>query len=212
MGANYSGNAYHAAGAILRESNKIYPIVNIYQPVINGVGGNLVAIFASRLSTSIQRSSSAGEYPIWAPKNFISYPYQTFFGTENPEALSSQILCLLILPGHIVFFFTLYFIKQDEFELSFLMVLFYMIVGFIQVIILFLICYWIVLFVWKLAKNPDNVCIPYLTAIGDLLGVIFLLLAMHLAYLCGNDSFRVFPTLMPVANSTIFDTTAAYTY
>jgi len=72
-----------AAGAILRESNKIYPIIAMYQPVINGVGGNLVAIFASRLSTSIQRSTTKGTYPTWAPKSLVNYPYETFFGPTS---------------------------------------------------------------------------------------------------------------------------------
>jgi hypothetical protein len=62
-----------------------------------------------------------------------------------------------------------------------------------QVIILFLICYWLVLLAWKLKKNPDNVCIPYLTAMGDLLGVTFLLLAMHMVYLTGNKSVGTRP-------------------
>ena len=62
-----------------------------------------------------------------------------------------------------------------------------------QVIILFLICYWLVLLAWKLKKNPDNVCIPYLTAMGDFLGVTFLLLAMHMVYLTGNKSVGTRP-------------------
>ena len=38
-----------------------------------------------------------------------------------------------------------------------------------------------VAFVWRQERDPDNVCIPYLTAIGDLLGTglltcVFLLL------------------------------------
>jgi solute carrier family 41 len=79
-----------AAGAILRESNKVYPIITMYQPVINGVGGNLVAIFASRLSTSIHRSTTKGTYPTWAPKSFVSYPYETFFGATSELNLQFQ--------------------------------------------------------------------------------------------------------------------------
>lgn len=179
-----------AAGAILDESNKIYSVVSIYQPVMNGVGGNLVAIMASRLSTSIHRTSIKGRYPDWSPKTYLAYPYQTFFGSKNPEAKTIQLLCLLILPGHITFFFTLFYIPSEgkNVELSASLVCFYLIVAFIQVIILFLICYWLVLFAWKLGKDPDNVCIPYLTATGDFLGVSFLLLAMYLVYLTGNTS------------------------
>lgn len=34
-----------------------------YQPVINGVGGNLVAVQASRISTSLHMESSLGSLP-----------------------------------------------------------------------------------------------------------------------------------------------------
>ena len=33
---------------------------------------------------------------------------------------------------------------------------------------------WMVGFVWRHERDPDNVCIPYLTAIGDLLGTALL--------------------------------------
>jgi solute carrier family 41 len=39
--------------------------------------------------------------------------------------------------------------------------------------------------------NPDNVCIPYLTALGDLLGTTFLAISFHLLYLLGEKKFRV---------------------
>lgn len=181
-----------AAGAILDESNVMYSCVAIFQPVVNGVGGNLVAILASRLSTSIHRTSTKGTYPTWSPKTLLSYPYETFFGKQNPEATTTQLLTLLILPGHVVFFFMLFYLTKEEsgLELTFSLVAFYMLVTFVQVIILFLICYWLVLLAWKLNKNPDNVCIPYLTAMGDFLGVTFLLFAMHMVYLTGNTSVR----------------------
>lgn len=72
-----------AAGAILDESNVMYSCVAIFQPVVNGVGGNLVAILASRLSTSIHRTSTKGLYPTWSPKTLLSYPYETFFGKQS---------------------------------------------------------------------------------------------------------------------------------
>lgn len=72
-----------AAGAILDESNVMYSCVAIFQPVVNGVGGNLVAILASRLSTSIHRTSTKGSYPTWSPKTLLSYPYETFFGKQS---------------------------------------------------------------------------------------------------------------------------------
>jgi len=33
---------------------------------------------------------------------------------------------------------------------------------------------WLVAFVWQQHQDPDNVCIPYLTSLGDLLGIALL--------------------------------------
>jgi solute carrier family 41 len=45
-----------------------YTDIAAFQPVVNGVGGNLVAIFASRLSTALHRTSTQGCKPSWSPK------------------------------------------------------------------------------------------------------------------------------------------------
>ena len=40
-----------------------YEGVAVFQPVINGVGGNLVAVQASRISTELHRSGRPGQPP-----------------------------------------------------------------------------------------------------------------------------------------------------
>jgi len=45
---------------------------------------------------------------------------------------------------------------------------------------------WIVHLFWNSGKDPDNFAIPYLTAIGDLLGTAFLAVAFHMLYLLGK--------------------------
>jgi solute carrier family 41 len=57
-----------------------YQDIAVLQPVVNGVGGNLVAIFASRLSTALHRSGSQGSVVSWAPAKWHMYPFHTFFG------------------------------------------------------------------------------------------------------------------------------------
>lgn len=41
-------------------------------------------------------------------------------------------------------------------------------------------------FIWRKGDDPDNVAIPYLTALGDLLGTGFLAVAFHILYLIGD--------------------------
>ncbi len=123
-----------AAGFILGIGVKTYSVIAVYQPVVNGVGGNLVAIFASRLSTSLHRTSTMGVPASWQPNTFLSYPYHTFFGSKNPEANTGKILLSLILPGHSIFFFALFYLKAREtIELSVWLVIFYLIMAFVQV-------------------------------------------------------------------------------
>jgi hypothetical protein len=88
------------------------------------------------------------------------------------------------------------------------LVSFYLIVAMIQVVILHLICYNLVHFIWRLKKNPDHVSIPFLTAIGDLLGTSLLFLAFHVAYLNGNTSIGTVTTTAFVTNTTM--TTSYY--
>lgn len=75
--------SFSVAGFILGIGVKVYSVIAIYQPVVNGVGGNLVAIFASRLSTSLHRTGKIGTQASWAPSNIFSYPYQTYFGSQS---------------------------------------------------------------------------------------------------------------------------------
>ena len=60
-----------------------YQDIAVFQPVVNGVGGNLVAIFASRLSTSLHRTSSIGSLADWAPTHWFNYPFDTFFSPKS---------------------------------------------------------------------------------------------------------------------------------
>ena len=62
----------------------------------------------------------------------------------------------------------------DHIQLSFIFICLYLLAAFIQVAILLYIAQWMVAFVWQHNRDPDNVCIPYLTSIGDLLGTTLL--------------------------------------
>lgn len=69
-------------------------------------------------------------------------------------------------------------------------IIFYLSVAILQVILLLLICYWLVHLTWRKNMNPDNVCIPYLTAIGDLLGTAFLAFCFYVLYWAGETRLK----------------------
>ena len=64
-----------------------YEDIAVFQPVVNGVGGNLVAIFASRLSTSLHRTSQLGFAPPWAPDSLCDYPVDTFIAKKSKQIM-----------------------------------------------------------------------------------------------------------------------------
>jgi solute carrier family 41 len=44
----------------------------------------------------------------------------------------------------------------------------------------------LVLWLWRRKIDPDNSAIPFLTALGDLLGTGFLAIAFHVLFLLGD--------------------------
>lgn len=55
-----------------------------------------------------------------------------------------------------------------------------------QVAILLYVANWMVHYIWKKGDDPDNSAIPYLTALGDLLGTGFLAIVFQIIYILGN--------------------------
>ncbi len=129
-----------AGGSIMGFAVNNYADIAVFQPVVNGVGGNLVAIFASRLSTVLHVTSTQGTKANWSPAKWYLYPYDTFFANKNPESKTAIVLVLLALPGHLIFFFTISKIKMVNHENSYnpatttlAFVSFYLFVAFLQV-------------------------------------------------------------------------------
>lgn len=72
-------------------------------------------------------------------------------------------------------------------------------------------CYAIVHSVWRLNQNPDNFCIPILTATGDLLGVGLLYFCFYLTEVTGDPTVRFVEPEPIVTNTTVLLTTTLTT-
>ncbi|CAH7320582.1 solute carrier family 41 member 2 isoform X2 [Phodopus roborovskii] len=155
----------------------------VYTPVINGIGGNLVAIQASRISTYLHLHSIPGELPE-EPKG-CSYPFRTFFGS-GVNNKSAQVLLLLVVPGHLIFLYTIHLMKSGHTSLTIVFVVVYLLAAVLQVFTLLWIADWMVHRFWRKGKDPDSFSIPYLTALGDLLGTALLALSFHFLWLIGD--------------------------
>ncbi|XP_061523132.1 solute carrier family 41 member 2 [Phycodurus eques] len=155
----------------------------VYTPVINGIGGNLVAIQSSRISTFLHFHCAPGEVPDEAKGCY--YPCRTFSGT-GANHRSAQVLLLLVLPGHLIFLYTIHLMKSGHTTLTPIFTSVYLAAALLQVLLLLCIADWMVHSMWRSGKDPDSFSIPYLTALGDLLGTALLALCFHFLWLIGD--------------------------
>ncbi|XP_054280544.1 solute carrier family 41 member 1 isoform X2 [Macrosteles quadrilineatus] len=170
-------------GMILDEMVNKHKGVAVFQPVINGVGGNLVSIQASRLSTALHQKAELGFLPddvtVW------SSPWSAFF-SDTPHALTARVLMTLMVPGHTLFAYIINYFKFEDQSLTIAFLISYLIAAAIQVAILLYVAYGLTHVFWRRRINPDNSTIPYLTAMGDLLGIVLLGLTFEFLSLIGE--------------------------
>ncbi|GFG31838.1 hypothetical protein Cfor_02650 [Coptotermes formosanus] len=163
--------------------------IAVFQPVINGVGGNLVAVQASRISTALHRDAQLGSLADDDTVIFIT-PAAGFFG-KGSHARTTRVLMLMVIPGHIIFIYTIRCIKAGHTSLTPLFVIIYLVAAVLQVAALLYIAYIMIHWMWKHRIDPDNSAIPYLTSLGDLLGISLLAIAFHFLYLVGDGDADV---------------------
>uniref|UniRef100_A0A7N6BPL1 Solute carrier family 41 member n=1 Tax=Anabas testudineus TaxID=64144 RepID=A0A7N6BPL1_ANATE len=146
----------------------------VFTPVINGVGGNLVAIQASRISTYLHFWSIPGVLPYKMRQHWPN-PCVTFF-SSGVNSKSARVLLMLVIPGHLVFLYAISLLQGEEAPISIAFTICYLCAALLQVAILLYVADLIVRLMWRRSLDPDNFSIPYLTALGDLLGTGFLAL------------------------------------
>uniref|UniRef100_A0A8C2WX29 Solute carrier family 41 member n=1 Tax=Cyclopterus lumpus TaxID=8103 RepID=A0A8C2WX29_CYCLU len=138
----------------------------VYAPVINGIGGNLVSIQSSRISTHLHLNYSPGEVP------------EDRKGCYSPaNHRSARVLLLLVIPGQLIFLHVIHLMKGGQTLPSPLLTVTFLSACLIQVFSLLCAADCMVHCLWRRGKDPDSYSIPYLTALGDLLGTVLLALA-----------------------------------
>ncbi|XP_053233990.1 solute carrier family 41 member 3 isoform X3 [Podarcis raffonei] len=165
-------------------TNPNFEGIAIFTPVINGVGGNLVAIQASRISTFLHFWSMPGVLPHKMRQHWPN-PCTTFF-SSGINSKSARVLILLVIPGHLLFIYTIHFLQAGHTAPTFTFVSFYLMAAVLQVAILLYLADILVRLFWRKGMDPDNYSIPYLTALGDVLGTGFLALCFHLVWICNG--------------------------
>lgn len=105
---------------------------------------------------------------------------------SNVHGPTCRILLVIALPGHFLFAFTISSLKAGHTSTTTTFYVFYLVAALLQIWILLWTAYWMVMAMWKFSINPDNAAIPYLTALGDLLGGALLACTFQILYLIGD--------------------------
>ncbi|XP_013108442.2 solute carrier family 41 member 1 isoform X1 [Stomoxys calcitrans] len=161
-------------GLVLDAAVEIFNGFVVFQPIINGIGGNLVSVQASKISTMLHQSSIIGIIP--PHTKIFEWPWKALF-KGVPYAKTARLLICMSIPGNILFIFAADYIHMSQSTVTFAFVMSYLVASLIQVMLLLYIAHIIVHAMWKWKIDPDNSSIPYLTALGDLLGSSLLALA-----------------------------------
>ncbi|XP_037281894.2 solute carrier family 41 member 1 isoform X1 [Rhipicephalus microplus] len=172
-------------GSILDMTVPTFENLAVFQPVISGVAGNLVAIQTSRLSTYLHQRTKIGARPIEAGGGICLDPCSAFFG-KGRNARAARVLMMMVLPGHLVFTYTISFVRPSRMAVTPVFLLVYFSSALLQVFLLLYLSRCMVYWMWARQIDPDNAAIPYLTALGDLLGIGLLALSFHLLRALGD--------------------------
>ncbi|XP_040060446.2 solute carrier family 41 member 1 isoform X2 [Gasterosteus aculeatus] len=159
-------------------SNPNFEGMAVFTPVINGVGGNLVAIQASRMSTYLHCWSVPGALPFIMRENCPG-PFANLCSSDL-NSKSARVLILLVVPGHLLFLYAIHLLQGGHNAMTPTFIVCYLCAALLQVGILLYVATLMVRWLWRRGLDPDNFSIPYLTALGDLLGTGFLALSFRL--------------------------------
>ncbi|GAB1863307.1 Solute carrier family 41 member 1 [Camponotus japonicus] len=166
-------------GLVLERMVESFEGFEVFQPVINGIGGNLVSVQASRMSTMLHQSSIMGILPphgkIWV------FPWTALFA-GSPYATTARLLVAMAIPGQLIFVFIADALNPGNCTLYAYFVISYIVVSVLQVMLLLYVAHIIIHAMWRCKIDPDNSAIPYLTALGDLSGSLLLALAFFVVY------------------------------
>lgn len=161
-------------GLVLDQAVDAFTGFVVFQPIINGIGGNLVSVQASKISTFLHQSTIPGIVP---PHTKIFENPLRALVTSVPYGQVARILILMSIPGQLIFIFVADAVHMGHSTLSAAFVFSYMFASLLLICLLLYIAHVIIHAMWRWKMDPDNSAIPYLTALGDLFGSMFLALA-----------------------------------
>jgi len=160
-------------GLILDHAIEHFPRMAAFQPVINGAGSNLAAVQASRISTHLHGQAEPGNLQEDKDSTISLLPC-TICCSQSVHTRTARVLMMLVVPGQILFLFTIWATAPDE-HISFQFTGLYLTATLLQEWVLLYSCMHLVHIQWRQGIDPDSAAVPYLSAIGDVFGSALLL-------------------------------------
>lgn len=157
-----------AGGTILERFVTTFPGEAVLSPIMNGLGGNLAAVQASRVSTAFHTT-----------------------GRGPQDRRSTLVLFFLTVPIAIIFLLIISLIQAGHTTLTPLFLLGYSLASLVQVGLLLPLANFLVRFIWDFGLDPDNIAIPFVTAFGDLFGTAALTICFAVLWQLGDQDTDV---------------------
>ena len=127
--------------------------IAVFQPVMNGVGGNLVAVQASRMSTYLHlKSEGRGPGHISSLKEATCVPPWNIIYSNEEHTRTSLVLLLLVIPGHCAFVYTISFFEAGHTTPTAIFLVMYLVAALCQVAVLLYVCRIMVYKMWALGN------------------------------------------------------------
>ncbi|XP_004349063.2 solute carrier family 41 member 1 [Capsaspora owczarzaki ATCC 30864] len=136
-------------GVILERQIDDFPGLAALVPMLCGIGGNIVAIHASRLSTNLNLGRTAHA------------------ATERKIVI---VLMTLVIPLQLAFLWVIRMFGAGHTSITLFFITGYIVCSLVQLGIMISFSHWLVHAVIRWGMDPDNVVLPYLTSVGDLIG------------------------------------------
>lgn len=144
------------SGLIFERSVSKQPQLALITPFTNGMCGNLVSIYASRLTTCLYSKATEPHHRTRLTLFLISLPIQTAF--------------------------VVFVVRGSKSAWTFLPS--YLVVSSMHVGLMLLLARWLISKTWKQSIDPDTFTLPVITAVSDVLGTFLIVGAFH--YLNNN--------------------------
>ncbi|KAG5669654.1 hypothetical protein PVAND_017538 [Polypedilum vanderplanki] len=171
-------------GIVLKSAVEQFTGYVVFKPIMNGIGGNLVSVQASRISTMLHQTTQPGIMP--TGQKIFELPWKALiYGT--PYSKAARIFLIMSIPGQVLFIFIADFLHMSKSTIGAPFVFSYIIAALVLLILLLYIAHVLIHAMWKFKIDPDNSAIPYLTALGDLFGSCLLLAAFTFLRAIGHE-------------------------